>query len=123
MELQEILTNLWWAVLFSVGVYVSVRLLRIAEKGLPGHLREHWIYHDMLLPLIPAVLGGVYALSFFQYPFPEEVRDIPLARMMLGVSMGFFSSWAVRVLRARIKQVSGVDVGASEPPPPVSKDA
>jgi hypothetical protein len=118
MELQELLTNLWWAVLFSVGVYVSVRILRIAERGLPKHVRSHWAYHAMFLPLLPAVLGGVYALSFFSYPFPEEIRSIPLARMMLGISMGFFSSWAVRVLSERVKQLSGVSMGTSEHPPP-----
>lgn len=112
MSIEDLLT-VWWFVLFALMVWISVALPRlVVEKAWPSLKDNSW-WRDVALTVIPPVIGIIYALIMRQYPFLVDQKSEGV-RVGLGMTGGFFASFVVRVVKARLKERTGIDVDPAD---------
>lgn len=77
-------------------------------------------WNQVILYLVPVVLGAGAAAVATAYPFPAGIQSLS-ARLFFGTVIGFFSGYLYKVVRQIVARVTGVQLeGASAPPGPGS---
>lgn len=99
----------WEVVAFAVGLYILVFILRRLVEGFWKKALANYYWSEIVLPILPPVLGALIALVAVSYPYPEIVKTAGV-RVFYGLGMGFFSGWAYRVFKSVLKKLTGVDV-------------
>ncbi len=104
----------WQTVVFSLGIFVAVLILRKVVEGAFPFLRKstprnrkQMLWESVVLPVLPPVLGGVFAL------FTPELLQPSLttvhSQVVFGAVCGFLSTYAYMILKAIVKKNFGVD--------------
>lgn len=122
----------WQTVVFSLGIFVAVLILRKLVEGVLPSLskstpltRGQQLWEAVALPVLPPVLGGIFAL------FTPELLQPSLTTMhsqvVFGAVCGFLSTYAYMILKAVLKKNFGVEEptgreGDSLKPPGEKKD-
>jgi len=114
----------WWpGLLFSFGCFVLTEVVRRIVEGIFPRAKVSHYWTNVGLPTIPTLLGAVAGLAWTTYPYPVENPTWSF-RLLLGLTAGYASAWAVKVVKAIIKSKTGVDVDANSigapPTPPAS---
>jgi len=97
--------------LFFIILSVSTWILTWFIRKLTETLFPQWndksnkmetIWRDVILPLLPAVFGGLICLVK-TLPFPSEIGDNLLVHAGFGVLAGFCSAYVVKVVKSQLK--------------------
>lgn len=109
-----------WTILFCLFVGITVELVRrLTERVMWKTANETWLWNEVVLYVLPLLVGGGAALVWKTYPF----QDHPLttsARFVIGIVCGGFSGFAYRMAKAVLKKLAagqGIDVSVDTPPP------
>ncbi len=123
--LESISTVVFCGVIFGI-VWIQRKLLEILFKRFKPSLLERKttasiIYKDLIVPAGPLGVGGIVAMLFQAYPFPEIFVASSEARAFYGVFCGLISGWVYRfvkkTLEHKIKSISTTaSTGDSVPP-------
>jgi len=108
-------------IVFALIVYILSAILRklveiIHPKILNKELVRAKVWRELLLPVTPILIGSILALEITSFPHPTEFRNVWVGRMMYGALLGFFSSWAYRVVKSVAKRKWQVELPDFEAP-------
>lgn len=104
----------WQTVVFSLGIFVAVLIVRKIVEGLFPSLskltpptRGQQLWEGVALPVMPPVFGGVFAL------FTPELLQPALttlnSQVAFGAVCGFLSTYAYMIVKVVAKRTFGVD--------------
>lgn len=102
--ITDLVSFIWpWTIVFCLFVALAVVLVRkIVERVFPL-ARMSWWWNEVVLYLLPMLLGAVTALSFLQYPFPEMVKAAS-TRFVYGVVCGGLSGFVYKMAKSVLKK-------------------
>lgn len=87
------------------------------------------VWRELLLPILPVVIGASLAAAITSFPYPEVFAKSLVMRVIYGTLAGFFSTWAYRIIKTLVQRKWNVELpdvsGSSETVPsaePSKKD-
>ena len=108
--------------LFGVAVYLIVFMIRRVVETAWKPFTENKYWRDIVLPLLPALLGIALALACYKFPFPEGIKS-KSARALYGLVVGFFCSKFYRTAKVLIdRKVPQPDPNAPKEPVVATED-
>jgi len=120
--ITDLISFVWpWSLIFCLFVALAVTLVRKVVERVWAGATTNWWWNEVVLYLLPMLLGAVTALSFLQYPFPEMVKAAS-TRFVYGVVCGGFSGFVYKMAKSVLKKKAaeaGVNLpisGDSDPP-------
>lgn len=105
--LQALLS--WQFILFCLSVTAITHVTKIISEFI-FHYRNiepnkcHW-WKELVLPILPVILGASLAAAAVQYPYPIEIISIS-GRLAFGLCSGLLSGLVWRVVKSIIKTKS-----------------
>lgn len=112
----------WQFIIFSLGIVAITTVFKtIAEyllKNVQVIAKESKLWNDLMLPILPVVLGPMGALLIKGYPYPEGISTGG-ARFVFGLVAGLLSGLVYRIVKALFNQKLA---GALPPGTPVSTE-
>lgn len=97
----------WQFLIFGVGVVAVVFVLRkIGEYGLANWkplMKESKLWNDLLMPILPIIVGALGALAIRSYPYPNNLTSGG-SRFVFGLGAGLLSTVLYRLITALISQ-------------------
>ncbi len=93
----------WQFILFCLAVFGLTFLFRKIGEYLFANVgfltKESKIWRDLILPVLPIVVGIVFALIAKSYPYPIDMHASS-ARMAWGLSGGLLSGLGYRIINS-----------------------
>lgn len=126
-ELNKLMN--WQVLLFCLGIYVLVFIIRRIVDGISKKVSASWAWNNVILYVLPPLLGAAVAMAFAKYPYPADIVEAGIGgRIFYGLGCGWCSGWVYKVIKALVKKATGVDVPdsnsvetkKSDPPPPAA---
>lgn len=97
----------WQFVIFSLGVVAITLVLKTIAEYLLVNIKivakESKIWRDLLLPILPVILGSCCAVLIKEYPYPEGLSTTG-ARFVFGLVAGLLSTFLYRIIKAILNQ-------------------
>ncbi len=97
----------WQFIIFSLGVVAIITVFRtIAEyllKNVKVIAKESKLWHDLILPILPVIVGPVSAMLIKGYPYPEGISTGG-AKFVFGLVAGLLSGLVYRIVKALYSQ-------------------
>jgi hypothetical protein len=96
----------WQFLLFSIGVFAIIYILRtILETAFPS-ITTNRIWEKAILPISPFVIGCVIALIAKNYAYPDNLSS-ELERFFFGLIAGMFSGTSYQIVKGLLKKEIG----------------
>jgi hypothetical protein len=120
--LQTLLS--WQFLIFGTAVaavmFVLRKTIEYAMANWTPLAKESKLWNELLLPILPVIIGCSGALLFKTYPYPDGLTTNG-GRFIFGLVAGLLSTLIYRVTKAMINQkISGVtSVATGTPDAPV----
>ena len=123
--LQALLS--WQFVLFCLAisaiVFVVRKFVEYAMENWASVAKESKLWKELILPILPIMLGTVCALLAKRYPYPDGLTTIS-ARMAFGLVAGLLSGLVYRVVKGTLTSklsglISSLGIGNSSSAPSV----
>jgi hypothetical protein len=92
----------WHFLLFCLSIYAIIFVFRTIIEYFFPHFTEGHLWNNLILLVLPPVVGGVLAYYATQYAYPSQLSNLT-NRLMFGGTAGLFSSFIYRVLKAQLK--------------------
>jgi len=117
--------------LFCLGVYVVTYFIRTVVEALWKGAKTSTLWYELFLPLGPICTGVILALSSKAFPFPMEIAETAMGRLMYGGVCGLMSGWIYNRLRTWLKIAADKENPVAmkmlgrkptEPPPPPASE-
>jgi len=122
--ITDLVAFVWpWTLIFCLFVaLLVVGLRKVIERVWKG-ARENWWWNEIVLYMLPMVVGAVAASIFIKYPFPALVTAHS-TRFVYGIVCGGFSGFVYKMAKSVLKkkaEEAGVKIpdaviGDSDPP-------
>lgn len=97
----------WQFIIFSLGIVAVTSVFRTIVEYLLLNVKvmakESKLWADLILPIMPVVLGSVAAIVIKGYPYPEGISSIG-ARFVFGLVAGLLSTLLYRIVKAFFNQ-------------------
>lgn len=97
----------WQFVLFSLSVVAVTTVFRTIVEYLLSNVKiivkESKLWNDLILPILPVVIGPVGAILVNGYPYPDGILTSD-ARFVFGLVAGLLSGLMYRVIKAILNQ-------------------
>jgi len=97
----------WQFLIFGIAVAAIMFVVRrTVEYGLANWTaasKESKLWNDLLLPILPVLLGAFGALIFKNYPYPDGLTT-GSSRFIFGLVAGLLSTLFYRVIKALMFQ-------------------
>lgn len=104
------------AITFIFKTIIEYSILN--NPNMPGNSRSRF-WRDLVLPLLPIILGVLFAIFAKSFPYPAVMTEI-YSKFLFGISAGLLSPTLYRVIRAMLwKNVGNNDTPISPFPQPV----
>jgi hypothetical protein len=103
--MDTMLTTLfgWQFLFFCIGLAAITEMLkRIVEYAMYSNkilARENTLWTNLILPILPTILGVVCAVVAKQYPFPDNITSLS-GRIAFGLVAGVLSGLVYRVMKS-----------------------
>jgi hypothetical protein len=127
----------WQFLLFCLAIaaiiFVIRRFAEYAMENWASAAKESKLWKELILPILPVLIGPVAAFFAKKYPFPDGLNSIS-ARIAFGLVAGLLSGLVYRVLKSMLSykaanpsettaQAAGSAMGAiGTPDAPLSDD-
>ncbi len=107
--LQTLLS--WQFLIFGTAVaaimFVIRKIIEYAIVNWTPLSKESKLWNDLILPILPVIIGSCGALLFKTYPYPDGLTTSG-GRFIFGLVAGLLSTLIYRVTKAMINQkISG----------------
>lgn len=97
----------WQFIIFSLGIVAVTTVFRtIAEyllKNVQVIAKESKLWNDLILPILPVILGSAGTLLIKGYPYPDGISTGG-ARFVFGLVAGLLSGLVYRIVKALFNQ-------------------
>lgn len=95
----------WQLILFSLGISAVIYIFRTMIEYILSRWKsaDSKLWNDLVLPIMPAIMGCISAAILDTYPYPENVSTMD-ARIVFGLVAGFFSGLVYRIVKKMIIQ-------------------
>ena len=110
----------WQFILFGLAVAAGVFVIRriveyfISLKTDPKNVK---LWNDLVLPILPVVLGPASAVFISAFPYPDGLTTKP-SRFIFGLVAGLLSGLIYRVFKSLLQQkIDGVAQAVGIQPP------
>jgi len=94
----------------STSTYVVTIVVNYAFAARGYVAKESHLWSDLILPLLPIILGSVGALLAKQYPYPVEITSASgrfAFGLVAGLLSGFAWRWIKAIIRGKILAIGG----------------
>mgnify|MGYP003480826292 CR=1 FL=1 len=105
----------WNSGLFMMTIFVLTFMARKAFELFPAispntpHTKLQVVWEEVLLPIVPPVLGAGFTTLVPEFPYPEQVVSHGTGTLIAyGLSFGFISSVMWRILAKLIRMRTGI---------------
>lgn len=103
----------WQFVLFSLAIAAVMFVFRTSVEyaltAWKASVKESKFWTDLILPILPVILGGLGGILFKNYPYPNDLKTIG-DRFIFGAVAGLLSTLLYRVLKALMVQKLQINV-------------
>jgi H+/Cl- antiporter ClcA len=113
---EAILT--WQVGVFALAVFIVTHFVKkLIEAVVPAVRKDtplttaQRVWELVVLPSLPVLVGVLVGVMAKSWPWPPGITT-PGARAVLGVVVGFFSTWFYRILKAIIQEKFKVNLDA-----------
>jgi hypothetical protein len=89
MESLEALFT-WQAVVACLAIYAIIFVVRTVVEGLWKSAKDNRYWRDIVLPISGIVIGGLFGLVAYVFPWPEGFADHVSNRVIFGAVCGIF---------------------------------
>jgi hypothetical protein len=110
MDLNDLFSKAGPALVFMLAVwFLTLLIRRVCERAFPGIAAKGTKWSDIVLPVLPLLLGTAFALVMKKFPI---LRDLPSTgtRAMYGFVAGAASGVVYRILKSIVKSKYGVEL-------------
>jgi len=119
----------WQFLFFCIAIGAVVFVMRVIAEYVMANwaaaAKESKLWRDLILPILPILLGQAAALLISQYPYPVGFTSQG-GRLIFGLVAGFSSGLVVRLYRSFLSskiadltgKVAAAMKGAAASPPP-----
>lgn len=117
--LADIVT--WPVLIFCVGLsFITQVIKKIVERSLSAEKqpKTYWWWREVVLPLVPSVLGAFLALTFTTYPLPTILSASRGLRIFFGMGAGVASGTVYQVMKKALMGYLPKEGASIKPPPP-----
>jgi hypothetical protein len=98
--LADIVT--WPVVLFCIGLSIITQVVKkVVERQIDAEKRPktYWWWREVVLPIIPSILGATLTLTFKEYPLPTILSASKGLRIFFGMGAGMASGTVYQVMK------------------------
>ncbi len=99
------------ALLFVIRNFIEFSLKNWFKVG----AKNKKIWHDLILPILPVLLGGLFGFLFKTYPYPNQLSSSS-SRVIFGLVAGLMSGLLYRVIKSLLFSKITVEPESSEKP-------
>jgi F0F1-type ATP synthase membrane subunit b/b' len=92
----------WQAVLFCLGIYAIVYVIRTALETFIAKIKDNRYWRELALPVMGIIIGIGLGAAFSGIPMPDGISTIS-ARMTFGAVCGLLSSFVYNRIKSWIK--------------------
>lgn len=92
------------ALAFSMVVNILCAVFRKVVESIKPSVKVAGSWRELWLPIMPIVFGAVLAMSLASFPYPEAFGATVAMRAVYGVLVGFFSTWAYRIVKTIVQR-------------------
>lgn len=104
MEALEILLS-WQFIVYSLGIsaimFVFRKIIEYYVSNFKSSKKEYNLWHDLVLPVLPVILGPLGTYIFSSFPYPENLSTMG-GKFAFGLIAGLLSGLIYRVLKGLI---------------------
>ncbi len=94
----------WQFLLFCVAAFGITSVIRtVVEYIIKRVLKESGLWRDMILPILPVIVGGLMGWILKSFPYPESLANKDF-RVVFGISAGLLCTLVYRVIVALINK-------------------
>lgn len=97
----------WQFIIFSLGIVAVITVFRtIAEyllKNVKFMAKESKLWAELILPILPVILGPIGSILIKEYPYPEGISTNG-ARFVFGLVAGLLSGLVYRIIKGLFNQ-------------------
>jgi uncharacterized membrane protein YedE/YeeE len=97
----------WQFIIFSLGIVAITSVLRTVVEYILTNVKvmakESKLWNDLILPIMPVVLGSVSTVFIKGYPYPEGISATG-GRFVFGLVAGLLSTLLYRIVKALFNQ-------------------
>jgi hypothetical protein len=119
--LQTLLS--WQFIIFGLSISAVIFVIRTIVEYLMSQYaaiaKESKLWNNLVLPILPIILGGLLGLFFKMFPYPDDLT-LKWDRVMFGVVAGLLSTFLYGVIKSLLQQKIGSIVpgtAAADPAP------
>jgi len=114
MDLNLIASASGPPIVFMLAIwFFTLSVRRVVEHFFPKLGGKGTLWSDLVLPILPIVLGGLFAVTMYKFPFLDKLPSWG-TRAFYGCVAGGGSGVLYRVIRTILKKKYGVNL--SSPP-------
>lgn len=103
----------WQFILFGLAIAAIMYVVRIVVEYFiqlaKGDPKTSKLWNNLFLPILPVVIGSVFALKIKTFPYPEGLVTAG-DRFIFGLVAGLLSTLLYRVVKSMISKKLGSDV-------------
>lgn len=97
----------WQFIIFSLGIVAITTVFRTTAEYLLKNVKviakESNLWNNLILPILPVVLGPIGSVLIKGYPYPEGISTGG-ARFVFGLVAGLLSGLLYRIVKAFFNQ-------------------
>jgi len=98
----------WQFILFSLFIagitFVLRKIVEYLMSSFKWAAKESKLWSDLILPILPVLLGAVIADKFKHFPFPDGLSTFGSGRIVFGLVAGLLSTLVYRVINSLLGQ-------------------
>jgi hypothetical protein len=102
--MDQMLSNLFSLqfLIFCLGLAAVIFVVRKFVEFFVKTVKVLKLWHELILPVFPVVLGGLTGLFAQMYPYPEGIGSAS-GRVLFGLVAGLLSGLVYRVVKSLLK--------------------
>jgi hypothetical protein len=108
----------WQILIFTLSIFILTHFVRRIIEALVPTIRKDTplsflqnVWDKVLLPALPIIVGSLEAAMAKSWPWPPGLSKWT-SRALLGMVLGFFSTWFYMIAKSIIKDKFKVDLDA-----------
>ena len=98
----------WQFILFSLFVagitFIVRKIVEYLMNSFKWAAKESKLWGDLILPILPIILGAFLGARFKHFPFPDGLSSTGAGRLVFGLVAGLLSSVIYRVINSLLGQ-------------------
>ena len=90
----------WQFIVFGLAIAAIMFVVRTVVEYF---VKDSKIWKDLVLPILPVLVGGLASVLISSYPYPNELTSVG-SRAVFGFVAGLLSGLMYRVIKSLVQQ-------------------